>query len=1069
MLYEDSKSETLADDLFYNPPAYYGGAPFWSWNCRITKEIIDEQLIVFKEMGMGGFHIHVRVGLENEYLSDEFMELVSYCNEQAKKLGLRCYLYDEDRYSSGTAGGMVTKDINCRQRYLRFTTKILTDHEENQEVFKKKISLGEPVAGYFLVAYDIVLVDGYLKSAKPIPFKEDKVEGMKWYVYVELAKPTPWYNNQTYADLLNENVTKKFIEYTHERYAEYLQDDFGGNIPSIFTDEPMFCPFDRLSIPDATDDVRIPYTDDIPATYRKATGRDVFEDLPEVIWERDPNCLSQARYLYRDHIAQRFVNGYMKPISDWCKAHNLGFTGHLMAEQDLEGQSNCAGDVMRSYKYFSIPGVDNLCDLREFNTLKQAQSSKNQFGNEGMTSELYGVNQWDFDFRHFKHSGDWQAALGVTNRVHHLTLASMKGEAKRDYPASIGYQSPWYTEFSYIENHFKRLNTVLTRGKAIVKIGVIHPVETMWLYLGPTNQTHRIREQLDRDFRYLTEWLLMDNLDFDFIAESLLVELTDENVQTPFKVGNMQYDVILVPNCITLRSTTVKRLLSFQKAGGQVIFAGKTPKYIDAVKNNTISSDLEAMMEKGKVVPITKFDVLDALEPYRIIGIQYLNGQHTNQYIYQMREDMECQWLFIAQAYNEVDERDFAKLWRNRREFHDADHVMIWIKGIYDVVFYDTVSGKITPIQVNYRDGKTGIKRSIYGDDSLLFRLIPTKKADCVNIDFGSEKRKDHYVDALAPIYTGNETSCDDWYDSVHGVKFTLSEPNVFLLDKAQYALDNGEWHRKTELLRIDNIIRSKLNYPLRTELVAQPYITGNHDVRDHILHLKYEIISHVETGTVHLAMEELSHSKIYLNGKPIKIEVDGYYTDKSIEKMKLPGLKKGKNIIQIEMAYGVRTNLEWMYLLGNFGVVVHGAHKHIEELPDRIFFGSWTTQGLPFYSGNVTYQFLVNQKNDYLKIQVPYFHGALLKVYCDKQEVGNIAFLPYEIEIHGFGKGLHSIEITCYSNRSNSFGQVHQVGDYVHWKGADSWRSKGNLWSEEYQLIDFGILTTPRIGDEII
>ena len=91
--------------------------------------------------------------------------------------------------------------------------------------------------------------------------------------------------------------------------------------------------------------------------------------------------------------------------------------------------------------------------------------------------EECGVTGWDFDFRGHKFHADWQAALGVTLRVLHLSWVSMKGSAKRDYPASISYQSPWYTEFSYIEDHIARLNTVLTRGKPIVNIGVIHPIE----------------------------------------------------------------------------------------------------------------------------------------------------------------------------------------------------------------------------------------------------------------------------------------------------------------------------------------------------------------------------------------------------------------------------------------------------------------------------------------------------------------------------------------------------------------------------------------------------------------
>lgn len=81
------------------------------------------------------------------------------------------------------------------------------------------------------------------------------------------------------------------------------------------------------------------------------------------------------------------------------------------------------------------------------------------------------------------------AALGVTVRVPHLTWYTMKGSAKRDYPASIGAHSPWYTEFPLLEEHFARLNTVLTRGRPVVRIAVIHPIESDWVLCGPEAQT----------------------------------------------------------------------------------------------------------------------------------------------------------------------------------------------------------------------------------------------------------------------------------------------------------------------------------------------------------------------------------------------------------------------------------------------------------------------------------------------------------------------------------------------------------------------------------------------------
>ena len=99
MLFEQSAKD-FSYESFQNPGACYRGTPFWSWNTMMTKEIIEEQILKFKKMGMGGFHVHVRVGLKNRYMSDEFLVLVRFCNEKAKENGMLCWLYDEDRYSS---------------------------------------------------------------------------------------------------------------------------------------------------------------------------------------------------------------------------------------------------------------------------------------------------------------------------------------------------------------------------------------------------------------------------------------------------------------------------------------------------------------------------------------------------------------------------------------------------------------------------------------------------------------------------------------------------------------------------------------------------------------------------------------------------------------------------------------------------------------------------------------------------------------------------------------------------------------------------------------------------------
>ena len=74
--------------------------------------------------------------------------------------------------------------------------------------------------------------------------------------------------------------------------------------------------------------------------------------------------------------------------------------------------------------------------MPEFITAKQAQSIVRQQGKPGMLSELYGVTGWDYDFRGYKLQGDWQAALGVTVRVPHLTWMTMKAAASGISPAT---------------------------------------------------------------------------------------------------------------------------------------------------------------------------------------------------------------------------------------------------------------------------------------------------------------------------------------------------------------------------------------------------------------------------------------------------------------------------------------------------------------------------------------------------------------------------------------------------------------------------------------------------------
>jgi hypothetical protein len=238
MLYKKNTTARLDCELFKNPTAEYRGTPFWAWNCKLEQKELEWQLEVFKKMGFGGAHMHVRTGMATPYLGEEYMELVKACVEKAKSQEMLAWLYDEDRYPSGFAGGLVTKEEKFRARYLLFTP---IPYGEAGELVKQEGTVQAVRAenGTLLCCYDVELdPTGALISWKVIG-EEQEAEHEKWYAYLEQHVARPRYNNQSYVNTLDKTAMDRFIEVTYERYKEVVGEEFDKTIPSIFTDEPQ--------------------------------------------------------------------------------------------------------------------------------------------------------------------------------------------------------------------------------------------------------------------------------------------------------------------------------------------------------------------------------------------------------------------------------------------------------------------------------------------------------------------------------------------------------------------------------------------------------------------------------------------------------------------------------------------------------------------------------------------------------------------------------------------------------------------------------------------------------------
>ena len=167
-------------------------------------------------MGMGGYTIHVRTGLDTPYLGEEFMDCVRLCVEKGKALGMESHLYDEDRWPSGYGGGSVTKETKYRYRNLVLTTD--SPQAPFREPFRTLFASNPSDDGKreLLAVYDITLTDTYLTGYRHL--QEGETGSNLWYAYKENAGSHAWFWKQSYVDTLNPEATRRLLDTTHEVY-----------------------------------------------------------------------------------------------------------------------------------------------------------------------------------------------------------------------------------------------------------------------------------------------------------------------------------------------------------------------------------------------------------------------------------------------------------------------------------------------------------------------------------------------------------------------------------------------------------------------------------------------------------------------------------------------------------------------------------------------------------------------------------------------------------------------------------------------------------------------------------
>jgi hypothetical protein len=556
---------------FADPPRQYASAPLWVWNDLLTEEQIRSTLRDLAGQKVMQAFVHPRPGLMTPYLSDDWFRLWKVALDEAERLDMNIWVYDENSYPSGFAGGLVPEALpDARGKGVHFAeVKSLTpglspEAGEGSRQTPAKTLGDDVLAVYRLTDEGSENVTEQARAGVAMP------EGRYLVATVRLAPSSGWFGGKWYVDLLKPGVTEKFIEITMEAYRRHVGDQFGKRMPGWFTDEPHLAPAGGLH-----------WSDHLPELFQARWGYDLVDGLPSLV--RPVGDWKRVRHNYYRLLLEQFIERWARPCYEYCEKHGIEFTGHYW-EHGWPGAGH-GGDNMAMYAWHQRPAIDILMNQYREDTHAQfgnvravleLASVANQLGRRRTLCEVYGAGGWDLRFEDMKRIGDWIYVLGVNTMDEHLSYITLRGARKRDHPQSFSYHEPWWEAYHVMARYFTRLSLALSEGEQVNRILLIEPTTTTWMYQGDA----RLAE-IGNSFQQMVVTLAKEQVEFDLGCEDVMAR--HGSVEgSELVVGLRRYHTVVIPPMTeNLNPETMDLLEAYLAGGGTVFCCGPPPARVD--------------------------------------------------------------------------------------------------------------------------------------------------------------------------------------------------------------------------------------------------------------------------------------------------------------------------------------------------------------------------------------------------------------------------------------------------------------------------------------------------------
>ena len=524
--------------------------------------------------GFGGMACNVSF---QGYVEDEekWAAFVSGVNK-AKQAGMSLWLYDERGYPSGTAGG-----ITLRGR---------PEWEARGLLVAEAASDGGPVelplppgklvmAAAFPAADKGIDVDGKIDLSRDV--RDGKLSWQapagRWsvvaitesFLYENTHAAVSLHDKLHYINLLMPEPTARFIDATHERYAQHLGRDLGQYFVSTFTDEPSLMSRFFRSTPWRV----LPWAPNLPGEFATRRGHALEPLIPLLV--ADAPGAAKARHDFWLTVAELVSENYFGQIQDWCRPHGLGSGGHLLLEEPLADHVALYGDFLRCVRRLDAPSIDCLTSIPAHVPWRIARlvSSAAELNRDAVT-----MCETSDHVQRYRRPGD-------TRPVRVVTEDEIRGTCNRLILNGINTITSYYSFSGLTAAQVRRLNlwvgrccTMLRGGHQVTDVAVVYPIESLWVRFRParngaTDSASALKVQ--EVFNRASDSLYHARRDFTFVDARTLA---DARVEAGALVhGDLSWRVVVLPGVDTLPAAAWDNLARFWRNGGVVIAMAALP------------------------------------------------------------------------------------------------------------------------------------------------------------------------------------------------------------------------------------------------------------------------------------------------------------------------------------------------------------------------------------------------------------------------------------------------------------------------------------------------------------